>query len=111
MITQEMKQAMNTLSTFSEKDQHYYQYQARQEYLREQRTIQYELEQSNQREEAAKRREESAKKGEKLALQEKHAAEKREELALQEKHAAQQREELAIAEIERLKALLAQNGQ
>ena len=44
-------------------------------------------------------------------MQEKHAAEKREELALQEKHAAQQREELAIAEIERLKALLAQNGQ
>jgi len=90
MITREMKQAMNTLSTFSEKDQHYYQYQARQEYLREQRTIQHELEQSNLREEAAKRRE---------------------KLALQEKHAAEKREKLAIAEIERLKALLAQNGQ
>ena len=57
MITREMKQAM---STFSEKDQHYYQYQARQEYLREQRTIQHELEQvrrallqANQREELA----------------------------------------------------------
>ena len=87
MITREMKQAMSTLSTFSEKDQHYYQYQARQEYLREQRTIQHELEQSNQREEAAKRRE---------------------KLALQEKKAAQQREELALAEIEQLKALLAQ---
>ena len=101
MITREMKQAMSTLSTFSEKDQHYYQYQARQEYLREQRTIQHELEQAtrallqaNQREEAAKKREE--------------AAQKREELALQEKQAAQQREELAIAEIEHLKALLAQ---
>ncbi len=101
MITREMKQAMSTLSTFSEKDQHYYQYQARQEYLREQRTIQHELEQAtrallqaNQREEAAKKREE--------------AAQKREEFALQEKQAAQQREELAIAEIEHLKALLAQ---
>ena len=31
IITREMKQAMSTLSTFSEKDQHYYQYQARQE--------------------------------------------------------------------------------
>ena len=48
------------MSTFSEKDQHYYQYQARQEYLREQRTIQHELEQvrrallqANQREELA----------------------------------------------------------
>ena len=96
MITREMKHAMSTLSTFSEKDQHYYQYQARQEYLREQRTIQHELEQvksallqANQREEAAK---------------------KREELALQEKQATQQREELALAEVERLKALLAQKS-
>ena len=73
MITQEMKQAMSTLSTFSEKDQQYYQYQARQEYLREQRTIQSELELAN----------------------------KREALALHEKN-------LALAEVERLKALLAQ---
>jgi len=80
MITQEMKQAMSTLSTFSEKDQQYYQCQARQEYLCEQRTIQSELEQANKREEEAKRREEAANK----------------------------REALALAEIERLKALLAQ---
>jgi hypothetical protein len=93
MITQEMKQAMSTLSTFSEKDQQYYQYQARQEYLREQRTIQSELEQANKREEEAKRREE--------------AANKREALALQEKKASENREALALAEIERLKALLA----
>jgi predicted transposase/invertase (TIGR01784 family) len=139
MITREMKQAMSTLSTFSEKDQHYYQYQARQEYLREQRTIQHELEQArrallqaNQREEAAQKREElalqekqaaqlreeAAQKREELALQEKQAAQKREELALQEKQAAhlreeatQQREERAIAEIEHLKALLAKKMQ
>jgi len=122
MITREMKQAMSTLSTFSEKDQHYYQYQARQEYLREQRTIQHELEQATRALLQANQREEAAKKREELALQEKQAAQlreeaaqKREELALQEKQAAQlreeatqQREELAIAEIERLKALLAQ---
>ena len=71
---------MSTLSTFSEKDQQYYQYQARQEYLREQRTIQSELELANKREEAAN---------------------KREALALQEKNSA-------LAEVERLKALLAQ---
>jgi len=94
MITREMKQAMSTLSTFSEKDQHYYQYQARQEYLREQRTIQHELEQ-------ARRALLQANQREQLALQEKQAAQLREE-------ATQQREELAIAEIERLKALLAQ---
>ena len=94
MITREMKQAMSTLSTFSEKDQHYYQYQARQEYLREQRTIQHELEQATRALLQANQREE--------------AANQREALALQEKQAVQQREELAIAEIERLKALLAQ---
>jgi len=87
MITQEMKQAMSTLSTFSEKDQQYYQYQARQEYLREQRTIQSELELANKREEAAN---------------------KREALALNEKKVALQEMNLALAEIERLKALLAQ---
>ena len=77
---------MSTLSTFSEKDQHYYQYQARQEYLREQRTIQHELEQATR-----------------ALLQ----ANQREQLALQEKQASQQREELALAEIEQLKSLLA----
>ena len=106
MITREMKQAMSTLSTFSEKDQHYYQYQARQEYLREQRTIQHELEQATRALLQANQREEAAQKREQLALQEKQAAQKREELAQQEKQAVQQREELAIAEIERLKALL-----
>jgi predicted transposase/invertase (TIGR01784 family) len=97
MITREMKQAMSTLSTFSEKDQHYYQYQARQEYLREQRTIQHELEQARRALLQANQREE--------------AAQKREELALQDKQASQQREELALAEIKQLKALLAKKMQ
>ena len=79
MITQEMKQAMSTLTTFSEKERQYHQYQARQEYLREQRTILRELEETSRE-----------------LLQ----AKLREELALQEKEAA-------LAEIERLKALLA----
>ncbi|MDZ4217831.1 MAG: Rpn family recombination-promoting nuclease/putative transposase [Methylobacter sp.] len=47
MATQEMKQAMSTLSIFSEKERRYHQYQSRQEYLREQRTIQLELEQAS----------------------------------------------------------------
>lgn len=86
MITQEMKQAMSTLNTFSEKERQYHQYQARQEYLREQRTILRELEETSRELLQAKLREE--------------AAQKREELTLQEKEAA-------LAEIERLKALLA----
>ena len=108
MITREMKQAMSTLSTFSEKDQHYYQYQARQEYLREQRTIQHELEQATRALLQANQREEAANQREEAANQREEAANQREALALQEKQAVQQREELAIAEIERLKALLAQ---
>ena len=86
MSTQEMKQAMNTLTTFSEKEQQYYQYQARQEYLREQRSIQLELEQTNR-----------ALLQERL---EKEAAQRSEMLALQEKQAA-------LIEIEQLKAQLA----
>jgi hypothetical protein len=34
MNTQEMKQAMNTLCQFSEKERHYFAYQARQDFLR-----------------------------------------------------------------------------
>ena len=43
METTEMRQAMTTLRTFSEKEQSYYVYQARQNYLRVQRSIQSEM--------------------------------------------------------------------
>jgi hypothetical protein len=45
MTTEEMRQAMNTLRQFSEKERDYHAYQARQNFLREQLTIQYELDQ------------------------------------------------------------------
>ncbi|MDP2098107.1 MAG: hypothetical protein Q8K10_05750, partial [Methylobacter sp.] len=89
MSTQEMKQAMSTLSIISEKERRYHQYQSRQESLREQRTIQLELEQTSQ------------------ALTQ---AQQREQLALLEKQAALQEKEAALAEIERLKALLAKKN-
>ena len=44
MSTKEMEQAMTTLRKFSEKERDYHEYQARQNYVREQRTIQKELE-------------------------------------------------------------------
>ena len=87
MNTEEMRQAMNTLKLFSEKERDYHAYQARQNYLREQRTIQVEIEQMQQELE----REQT----------EKQAALQREQAALQEKQSMQ-------AEIEWLKALLAQ---
>ena len=76
---------MNTLRQFSEKERNYHLYQARQNYLRQQITIQKELEAALQEKDAA--------------LQEKDAVQQREAAALQEKAAA-------LAEIERLKALL-----
>ncbi|NOQ16194.1 MAG: Rpn family recombination-promoting nuclease/putative transposase [Methyloprofundus sp.] len=47
MNTQEMQQAMNTLSRFSEQDREYFAYQARQEYIRQQNTIANEREQED----------------------------------------------------------------
>ncbi len=82
MTTEEMRQAMNTLRQFSEKERDYHAYQARQNFLREQLTIQYELDQVH-----------------KAKLE----AEKREQAALD---LAKQKD----LEIERLKALLAKNN-
>ena len=64
MQTREMKQAMSTLKAFSEKERAYHAYQARQNYLREQRSIQRELEELRtevEHERAAKEQECAAK--------------------------------------------------
>ena len=92
MNTEEMRQAMNTLRQFSEKERNDHLYQARQNDLRQQMTIQKEME-AAVREKAA-------------AVQEKAVAQQREAAALQEKDAALQEKDAALAEIERLKALL-----
>lgn len=70
MNTLEMKQAMSTLKMFSEKEKAYHLYQARMNYLRQQKTIQRSLEESAIRE--------------KIALEETKAVLKREEVALKE---------------------------
>lgn len=93
MTTQEMKQAMSTLTIFSEKERQYHQYQARQEYLREQQSIQREQQNIQRELEQTARELVQAKMREQVARQ-------REESALAEKQAA-------LSEIERLKALLA----
>ncbi len=89
-----MKQAMNTLCQFSEKERNYFAYQARQDFLRQQGTILFE------KDEALEQRDE--------ALEREQVALAREQAALEEKQAALEREQAAIAEVERLKALLAQ---
>ena len=92
MNTKEMRQAMSTLKQFSEKERNYHAYQARQNFLREQRTIAWESEQSKEALIAAL-------KDKNAAVQEKDAAVQREIAALQEKNAA-------LQEIEHLKSLL-----
>jgi hypothetical protein len=53
MTTDEMRQAMSTLKQFSEKERDYWAYQARQDFLRQQGTMEYELDEAQKREQAA----------------------------------------------------------
>ena len=76
---------MTTLKAFSDKERAYHVYQARQDFLRQQRSIQRDLDD----ERAARATERQAK-----------------EAALQAREAERQAKEAALAEIERLKALL-----
>jgi len=92
MQTAEMRQAMSTLKGFSEKERDYHAYQARQNYLRQQRSIQRRLDELQATAEQA------------FAEKEQERAEKEQERI--EKEAALQRESAALAEIERLKRLL-----
>jgi predicted transposase/invertase (TIGR01784 family) len=89
MTTNEMRQAMSTLSQFSEKERDYHAYQARQNYLRQQRTIQFERDELEQQ------------------LNEERKAK---EFECKEKEAERRAKEEALAEIERLKALLTKNN-
>ncbi len=101
MNTQEMKQAMNTLCQFSEKERNYFAYQARQDFLRQQGTILFEKDEALvQRDEALER--------EQIALAERDAtAAEGDAVALRAQEIAL-REQQALAEIEKLKALLAE---
>jgi hypothetical protein len=90
MNTDEMRQAMKTLKLFSDKERDYHAYQARQNYLREQRTIQIEREEDHREMERIKQEMEQA--------QQDLERERKEKQSLQEEN-------------ERLKALLAQSNQ
>ena len=113
MDTEEMRQAMSTLKVFSEKTRAYHQYQARQNYWRQQQSIQNHLnallaqaEQARAAEEQARAAEERerAEKEQARAAEERERAEKERERAEKERERAEK--EAALAEIERLKALL-----
>ena len=92
MQTNEMRQAMSTLKAFSEKERAYHAYQARQNLLRQQRSIERELQEALARAEA----EREAKEAEREAKEAEREA----------KEAERKAKEAALAEIERLKAQL-----
>ena len=134
MRTEEMQQAMSTLQTFSEQERAYHRYQARQDYLRQQKSlenylrtlraeterVQITLEQeraAKEQERAAKEQERAAKEQERAAKEQERAAKEQERAAKEQERAAKEQEraakevalaekEAALAEIERLKTLL-----
>ena len=121
MQTQEMRRAMNTLKAFSEKEHAYHAYQARQDYLREQQSIQLEfddlraeVEQARadaEHERAAKEQECAAKEQAQADAEQERAEKAQERAAKEQERAAKEQERAAkdeaLAEIERLKRLLA----
>ena len=98
MTTPEMRQAMTTLRQFSEKERNYHEYQARQNYLRQQRTIQWEMEQERQEKQQALLREQMAIKEKAVAMQKAEAAMQEKKAAMQEKDAAIQEKDAAMQE-------------
>ena len=115
MQTPVMRQAMSTLSAFSEKERAYHADQARQEFLREQRAIEQALERERQAKEAERQAKEAEREAKEAALhaqeaerQAREAERQAKEAERQAKETERQAKEAALAEVERLKALLAQ---
>ncbi|MEY4195600.1 MAG: hypothetical protein RLZZ226_1968 [Pseudomonadota bacterium] len=84
MQTPEMEQVMAVLNRFSEKEYDYHIYQTRQNYLREQKTIQLELEEALREKEAERQAKEEALQKEQAERQAKEAERKAKEEALHE---------------------------
>ena len=111
MQTPEMRRAMNTLKAFSEKEHAYYAYQARQDFLREQQSIQLEFEDLRAEVEQARADAEQAQ----ADAEQERAAKEQERVAKEQARAAEEREraakEEALAENARLKRLLAEKSE
>jgi hypothetical protein len=106
MDTPEMRQAMSTLNTFSEKENAYYAYQARLEYQRVQRAMQQDEEERDRAlEERDRALEERGRALEqtRAELEQSRAAETHEREAKEQEREAKER---ALAEVERLRRQL-----
>jgi predicted transposase/invertase (TIGR01784 family) len=105
-----MRQAMNILTQFSEKELDYHRYQSRQEALRVQRTIQRRLEEAIADTNAAREAEHAARAAEEAARAAEQAARADAHAALRATEAERAAKDAALAEIARLKALLENSG-
>ena len=101
MFTKEMEQAMSTLRKFSDKERDYHEYQARQNYLRQQQAIQQELESALTRTDEAHMETERALLETRNAIEEKKKAMEEKERAIEESNRAIEETERAIEETER----------
>jgi len=104
---------MTILKAFSDKERAYHVYQARQDFLRQQRSIQRELDDERAARAAERAAREVERQAKEAALQAREAERQAKEAALQAQQdalqaqeAERQAKEAALAEIERLKALL-----
>ena len=105
MQTPEMRQAMSTLKTFSEKERAYHAYQARQNYLREQRSLQrhfdelkaavLEAQTALEQKGEALEQERAALEQERAALEQERAARELERAAKEQERAAKEQERAA----------------
>lgn len=100
MFTKEMEQAMSTLRKFSDKERDYHEYQARQNYLRQQQAIQQELESALTRTDEAHMETERALLETRNAIEEKKKAMEEKERAIEESNRAIEETERAIKEKE-----------
>lgn len=110
MNTPQMRQAMSTLTAFSDKERAYDAYQARQNYLREQASIQEELADLRAEREAERQAKEAERQAKEAECQRADAERQAKDAERQEKEQERQRAEAALAEVERLRALLHARG-
>ena len=110
MQTEEMHQAMNTLKAFSEKQRAYHLYQSRQNYLRQQKSIENHLNALRAETEQARTEIAQAQAEKEQAQAEKEQAQAEKEQARAAEERERMEKEAALAEIERLKALIGHAG-
>ncbi len=106
MQTDEMRQVMGTVRQFSEKERQYHAYQARQNFLRQQRAIQADLEAARREMEQERREKEQERREKEQERREKEQERHEKEEALRAKEQERSEKEAALMEIERLKAAL-----